>query len=71
MAQGMNTFRVPFLVERLVPPANGLGGAFDQTYLSGLTTTVNYITNKGGYAAIDPHKYVVFALVVVCPDFYP
>ncbi|KAG9125015.1 hypothetical protein FRC07_009300 [Ceratobasidium sp. 392] len=58
MAQGMNTFRIPFLVERLVPPANGLGGAFDQTYLSGLKSIVTYITNKGGYAAIDPHNYM-------------
>ncbi|KAG9093811.1 hypothetical protein FRC06_011371 [Ceratobasidium sp. 370] len=58
MGKGMNTFRIPFLVERLVPPANGLAGAFDQTYLSGLTTIVNYITNKGGYAVIDPHNYM-------------
>ncbi|KAG8724647.1 hypothetical protein FRC09_016192 [Ceratobasidium sp. 395] len=58
MAQGMNFFRIPFLMERLVPPANGLGGAFDQTYLSGLKSIVTYITNKGGYAAIDPHNYM-------------
>ncbi|KAG9074555.1 hypothetical protein FRC06_010608, partial [Ceratobasidium sp. 370] len=55
MSKGMNTFRIPFMVERLVPPANGLTGAFDTTYLNSLKTTVQYITGKGGYAAIDPH----------------
>lgn len=35
-------FRIAFLVERLSPPANGLTGAFDATYLSGLTT-VSYL----------------------------
>ncbi|KAG6847477.1 hypothetical protein H0H93_007872, partial [Arthromyces matolae] len=64
VADGFNTFRVTFLMERLSPPANGLTGAFDSTYLSGLTTAsaptqiVNYITNKGAYAVIDPHNYM-------------
>ncbi|KAG8718254.1 hypothetical protein FRC08_005642 [Ceratobasidium sp. 394] len=58
MGKGLNTFRIPFLVERLAPLSGGLTGSFDQTYLSGLTTTVNYITNKGGYAVIDPHNYM-------------
>ncbi|QRV95709.1 Cellulase (glycosyl hydrolase family 5 protein) [Ceratobasidium sp. AG-Ba] len=71
MAKGMNFFRIPFLVERLVPPASGLGGSFDQTYLSGLTSTVNYITNKGGYAAIDPHNYMRYngAIITSTTDF--
>ena len=50
---GMNTFRIPFLLERLAPPATGITGPFDQTYLSGLQTIVNYITSKGAYALID------------------
>lgn len=52
----MNTFRVAFLMERISPPANGLTGAFDATYLASLKSTVSYITGKGGYAVIDPHK---------------
>ena len=40
--QGFNTFRIPFQQERLSPPANGLTGAFDQTYLDGLKT-VRYL----------------------------
>lgn len=35
---GFNTFRIPFLLERLAPPATGIAGAFDPTYLSGLKT---------------------------------
>ncbi|KAG8991286.1 hypothetical protein FRB93_002862 [Tulasnella sp. JGI-2019a] len=55
---GFNTFRIPFMMERLSPPATGLTGAFDPTYLSGLTTIVDYITAKGAYALIDPHNYM-------------
>lgn len=54
---GFNSFRITFLMERMVPPATGLTGAFNQTYLSGLTTAVNYVTSKGGYAIIDPHNF--------------
>jgi len=56
--QGMNTFRVPFKVERLSPLNQGITGSFDQTYLNGLKTIVNYITNKGAYAILDPHNYM-------------
>ncbi|KAG6851093.1 hypothetical protein H0H93_000973 [Arthromyces matolae] len=52
VADGFNTFRVTFLMERLSPPANGLTGAFDSTQI------VNYITNKGAYAVIDPHNFM-------------
>ncbi|KAF8239797.1 endoglucanase [Tricholoma matsutake] len=58
VSQGFNTFRVPFLMERLSPPATGLTGAFNQPYLSGLTTIVDYITSKGAFAIIDPHNYM-------------
>ncbi|KIJ49152.1 glycoside hydrolase family 5 protein [Sphaerobolus stellatus SS14] len=57
-SNGFNTFRVTFLMERISPPANGLTGAFDPTYLQGLQTIVNYITNKGAYAVIDPHNFM-------------
>ncbi|KAI0687841.1 endoglucanase [Cerioporus squamosus] len=54
MGKGFNTFRVPFLMERVSPPTTGgMAGPFNQTYLGGLKDTVNYITGKGGYAAID------------------
>ena len=53
VGKGLNTFRVPFQLERLIPPAGGLTGSLDATYLSGLTTTVNYITGKGAYAVIE------------------
>jgi endoglucanase len=56
MAKGMNTFRIAFLMERISPPATGLTGAFDATYLADLKKIASYITGKGGYAVLDPHK---------------
>ncbi|KAJ3555099.1 hypothetical protein NM688_g2764 [Phlebia brevispora] len=53
VGNGFNTFRIPFLMERLSPPAQGLTGSFDATYLSGLKTIVSYITGKGAYAVVD------------------
>ncbi|KAG8714646.1 hypothetical protein FRC11_007653 [Ceratobasidium sp. 423] len=58
VGKGLNTFRVAFTMERISPPATGLTGAFDSTYLGDLKTTVNYITGKGAYAVIDPHNYL-------------
>jgi len=58
VANGFNTFRVTFLMERMSPPATGLAGPFNQTYLSGLTTIVDYITSKGAFALIDPHNFM-------------
>ncbi|TFK40409.1 endoglucanase [Crucibulum laeve] len=65
MQQGFNTFRIPFQQERMSPPANGLTGAFDATYLNGLKTIVNYITNKGGFAAIEPHNFMRYNNAVI------
>ncbi|KAG8991282.1 hypothetical protein FRB94_002057 [Tulasnella sp. JGI-2019a] len=62
---GFNTFRVPFLMERLNPPATGLTGPFNATYLAGLTTTVNYITGKGAYALIDPHNFMRYNNAII------
>lgn len=54
MGQGFNTFRIPFLMERVSPPSTGgLTGPFNSTYLDGLKQTVSYITGKGGFAIID------------------
>ncbi|KAH6854106.1 glycoside hydrolase superfamily [Chaetomium sp. MPI-CAGE-AT-0009] len=52
---GYNTFRVAFAMERLVP--NQLTSSFDAGYLRNLTETVNFITNAGAYAVLDPHNY--------------
>jgi endoglucanase len=60
MGKGMNTFRVTFLMERMSPPSTGLAGPFNSVYLSGLTTIVNYITNKGGFALLDPHNFMSY-----------
>ncbi|TBU53312.1 endoglucanase [Dichomitus squalens] len=61
VGKGFNTFRIPFLMERISPPSTGgLGGPFNQTYLSGLKTIVSYITGKGGYAVVDPHNFMIY-----------
>ncbi|KAI0077311.1 endoglucanase [Panus rudis PR-1116 ss-1] len=60
LGQGFNTFRIPFLMERLSPPSTGLTGPFNADYLNGLKTIVNYITSKGGFAAIDPHNFLIY-----------
>jgi endoglucanase len=61
----MNSFRIPFLLERLTPPATGITGTFNQTYLSGLQTIVSYITGKGGYAIIEPHNFMRYNNAVI------
>jgi endoglucanase len=53
--EGFNTFRVPFLMERMA--VSSLSSSFDARYLANLTETVNYITSRGKYAVIDPHNY--------------
>ncbi|KAF2404470.1 endo-beta-1,4-glucanase [Trichodelitschia bisporula] len=55
LKKGMNTIRVNFLMERLVP--NQLTGKMDEVYLKDLKTTVDYITRKNAYAMIVPHNY--------------
>ena len=44
------------MMERLIP--NYLAGPVNYAYLANLTSIVNYITNRGGYAIVDPHKHV-------------
>ncbi|KAF2118002.1 glycoside hydrolase superfamily [Lophiotrema nucula] len=55
IAQGVNVFRLNFLMERLTP--GSLTGSLDPLYLGNLTQQVNYITGKGAYAMIQPHNY--------------
>ncbi|KAJ5683375.1 endo-beta-1-4-glucanase B [Penicillium macrosclerotiorum] len=52
---GMNIFRVPFMMERLVPGT--LTSSPDATYLQSLKSTVEYITSIGAYAIVDPHNF--------------
>ncbi|EKM78803.1 hypothetical protein AGABI1DRAFT_85704 [Agaricus bisporus var. burnettii JB137-S8] len=58
VGKGFNTFRIPFLLERLAP--SGITGSFNSAYLSGLRTIVDYITSKGAHAIIDPHNFMRF-----------
>ncbi|KAJ7126929.1 endoglucanase [Mycena epipterygia] len=58
--EGFNFFRVPFQMERLVAPATGLTGPFSTAYLANLTATINYITGKGAFAALDPHNFMIY-----------
>ncbi|RJE23951.1 fCBD [Aspergillus sclerotialis] len=52
---GMNIFRVPFRMERLIP--GGMTGSPDSKYMADLKSTVNFITQSGAYAVLDPHNY--------------
>jgi endoglucanase len=61
----MNTFRIAFLMERMAPPAQGLTGTLDATYLQGLKTIVSYVTGKGGYAILDPHNFARYNNAVI------
>ncbi|KAL4926595.1 glycoside hydrolase family 5 protein [Aspergillus undulatus] len=54
IADGFNTFRIQFKMERLTPE---ITGAFDEGYLANLTETVNYVTDAGAFAILDPHNY--------------
>ncbi|KAJ6032218.1 hypothetical protein N7540_002950 [Penicillium herquei] len=51
--EGMNVFRVPFLMERLVPDT--LTSTPDATYLADLKSTVEYITSAGAHAIFYSH----------------
>ncbi|BCR88133.1 putative extracellular endoglucanase/cellulase [Aspergillus chevalieri] len=52
---GMNIFRVPFLMERLVP--DDMTGGVNAAYLKDLRKTIQFITESGAYAVLDPHNY--------------
>jgi hypothetical protein len=42
-------------MERMAP--GGVASTFSQAYLANYTVAINYITQNGGYAVIDPHNY--------------
>lgn len=56
---GMNMFRIPFLMERLAQGT--MTATLDADYLANLTTVVNYITDAGKYAVLDPHNYARYS----------
>ncbi|KAJ5895079.1 Cellulase [Penicillium taxi] len=53
--EGMNIFRIPFLMERMVPTE--MTGSIDSTYLSRLETVVSYITGEDAYAVICAQNF--------------
>ncbi|KAI1858950.1 hypothetical protein JX265_005781 [Neoarthrinium moseri] len=55
ISEGFNIFRVAFSMERLVP--DKLTNAAADAYLRNLTATVNYITENGAQAILDPHNF--------------
>ncbi len=54
VAAGFNTFRLPFLWERLQPE---LGEPLDDAELTRLSTAVAYLNDLGAFVIIDPHNY--------------
>jgi len=56
VGDGFNIFRIPILMERLIP--GEMTGSFNQTYLAGLVELVNHITlTDNAYAAIDAQNF--------------
>jgi len=55
MGKGFNIFRIPFLMERLVP--GSLTSGTNAAYLASLKATASHITGKGGYAAICAQNF--------------
>ncbi|PVI01862.1 glycoside hydrolase family 5 protein [Periconia macrospinosa] len=55
---GVNTIRVPFLLERICPLETGLGSVFNESYFVELQSAVTHITTRGGYAILDAHNYM-------------
>ncbi|KAI0010563.1 glycoside hydrolase family 5 protein [Xylariaceae sp. FL0662B] len=53
--KGMNTFRIPIMMERVIP--DELTGTVNETYVQGLDSIVEYITGQGAFAVIDPHNF--------------
>jgi hypothetical protein len=53
-------FRIPFLLERLAPPATGITGPFNAAYLSGLKTVGFHFTNvlRWGLTAVQIVGYI-------------
>lgn len=56
MGQGFNIFRVPFVMERMLSEED-LTSSLAPAYLANYTGTINYITDNGAYAIVDPHNF--------------
>ncbi len=52
--KGMDTFRLPFMWERLQPVANGV---LDTTYLAKIDGFVKYATGKGAHVVLNPQNF--------------
>ncbi|TVY80272.1 putative endo-beta-1,4-glucanase B [Lachnellula suecica] len=55
VGQGLNMFRVPILMERIIPTS--MTGTTNMTYQTPMVSYINYITSKGAYAIVDPHNF--------------
>ncbi|KAG9228309.1 putative endo-beta-1,4-glucanase B [Amylocarpus encephaloides] len=55
IGRGMNAFRVPIMMERLIPTT--MTGNLNYTYSQPMMQYLNYITSKGAYAILDPHNF--------------
>lgn len=55
MSQGYNIFRIPFMMERMIP--TNLTGPLATGYFNNYSIAVDYITSNGGYAVVDAHNY--------------
>jgi endoglucanase len=69
MKKGMNIFRIPILMELIAPGT--MTSALNDTYISGLATTVSFITGAGGHAVIDSHNFGRYArnIIISTSDF--
>lgn len=63
MDMGMNSFRIPFLMERLAQST--MTATLDADYLANLTTVVSFITDAGSYAILDPHNYARYDSTII------
>ena len=55
MGKGFNIFRIPFMMERLVP--GSMTSGVNAAYLADMQSLVSHITGKGGYAAICAQNF--------------
>jgi endoglucanase len=57
MSAGLNTFRIPFVMERMAP--DGMDKPLSPAYLANLTAVVDFVTGlrNDTFAVIDPHNY--------------
>ncbi|KAL6230429.1 endo-beta-1,4-glucanase B [Aspergillus navahoensis] len=54
ISKGFNTFRIPFLMERLTPE---MTGSVNEGYLKNLTSVVNAVTEAGAWAIVDAQNF--------------